>query len=145
MTTAATAEEIRVGPIAVRFLVEAEATGGTAALFEFDVPAESPVPPPHSHEGWEETIYGLRGTLTWIVDGVPTAVGPGEVLCIPRDVVHQFENLGTEVATQLAVVTPGLLGPDYFRDLAALITGDGPPDRAAILDVMRRHGLTPAV
>jgi hypothetical protein len=59
-------------------------------------------------------------------------------------VVHRFENLGTEVATQLAVVTPGLLGPAYFRDLAAVINVDGPPDFAAALDVMRRHGLTPA-
>jgi quercetin dioxygenase-like cupin family protein len=143
MTTVTTAEEIRVGPIAVRFLVEAEATGGTAALFEFDVPPGTPVPPAHSHDGWEETIYGLRGSLTWTVDGVPTAVGPGEVLCIRRGVVHNFENLGAEVATQLAVVTPGLLGPSYFHDLAGLVGGDGPPDPAAILDVMRRHGLTP--
>jgi quercetin dioxygenase-like cupin family protein len=145
MTTVTTAEEIRVGPIAVRFLVEAEATGGTAALFEFDVPLATPVPPAHSHDGWEETIYGLRGSLTWTVDGVPTAVGPGEVLCIRRGVVHNFENLGAEIATQLAVVTPGLLGPSYFHDLAALVGGAGPPDAAAILDVMGRHGLVPAV
>jgi quercetin dioxygenase-like cupin family protein len=142
--TTATTEEIRIGPIAVRFLVEGEATGGSAALFEFDVPAASPAPPAHSHDSWEETIYGLRGTLTWTVDGTATEVGPGEVLCIPRGVVHRFENLGAEVATQLAVVTPGVLGPDYFRDLATLFRGDGPPDRGAMLDVMRRHGLTPA-
>jgi len=143
MTTVTTTEEIRVGPIAVRFLVEAEATGGTAALFEFDVPPGTPVPPAHSHDGWEETIYGLRGRLTWTVDGVSTAVGPGEVLCIRRGVVHDFENLGAEVATQLAVVTPGLLGPSYFHDLSGLVGGGGPPDPAAILDVMRRHGLMP--
>jgi quercetin dioxygenase-like cupin family protein len=145
MTTATTAEEIRIGGIVVRFLVEADATAGSATLFEFDVAAGSQAPPPHSHDSWEETIYGLRGTLTWTVDGVATAVGPGEVLCIPRGVVHRFENLGTEVATALALVTPGLLGPAYFRDLAAIVDeADGPPDVAAILDVMRRHGLTPA-
>jgi quercetin dioxygenase-like cupin family protein len=127
MTTATTPEEIRVHEVVIRFLVEAEATAGTAALFEFDVPPGSPVPP-HSHDGWEETIYGLRGTLTWTVDGVPTAVGPGEVLCIPSGTVHRFENVGDEVATQLAVVTPGLLGPDYFRDLAAVFDAPGPPD-----------------
>jgi quercetin dioxygenase-like cupin family protein len=142
--TTATVEEIRIGPIAVRFLVGGDATGGSAALFEFDVAAGTPAPPAHSHESWEETIYGVRGTLTWTVDGAATEVGPGEVLCIPRGVVHHFENLGAEAATQLAVVTPGVLGPDYFRDLAALFGGDGPPDRAAMLDVMRRHGLTPA-
>lgn len=146
MTTAATAEEIRFGPITVRFLVEAEATSGTATLFEFDVAPGSPPPPPHSHDRYEETLYGLRGTLTWTVDGAATAVGPGEVLTIPRGAVHRFENLGAEVATQLAVVTPGLLGPGYFRDLAAVVArADGPPDPEAMLDVMRRHGLTPAV
>jgi hypothetical protein len=57
----------------------------------------------------------------------------------------QFENLGADLATALAVVTPGLLGPAYFRELAAIINeADGPPDLAALLDVMRRHGLTPA-
>lgn len=140
----ATTDEIRIGPIAVRFLVEAEETAGSAALFEFDVPTGTPAPPPHSHESWEETIYGLRGTLTWTVDGTPTDVGPGDVLCIPRGAVHHFENFGDETATQLAVVTPGVLGPGYFRDLADLFADDGPPDRGAMLDVMRRHGLVPA-
>jgi quercetin dioxygenase-like cupin family protein len=143
--TTVTAEEIRVGSIVIRFLVEAEATAGTATLFEFDVPVEGGTPPPHSHDSWEETIYGVRGTLTWTVDGVASAVGPGEVLCIPRGVVHHFENLGREDATQLAVITPGVLGPGYFRDLAAIMNVDGPPDLAAALEVMRRHGLTPAL
>ena len=79
----------------IRFLVEGSATAGTAALFEFDVPAGSMAPPPHSHESWEETIYGVRGTLTWTVDGDASDVSPGEVLVIPRGVVHRFENLGT--------------------------------------------------
>jgi len=140
-----TAEEIRVGGIVIRFLVEAEATAGTATLFEFDVPAEGETPPPHSHESWEETIYGVRGTLTWTVDGATTAVGPGEALVIPRGVVHRFENSSGAIATQLAVITPGVLGPGYFRDLAAIFNVDGPPDLVAALDVMRRHGLTPAL
>jgi quercetin dioxygenase-like cupin family protein len=136
-------EEIRIGPIAIRFLVESEVTNGSASVFEFDVLPGTPAPPPHSHDGYEETLYGLRGALTWTVDGVQTTVGPGEVLSIPRGVVHHFENLGDEPATQLAIVTPGLLGPDYFRELAALAQG-GRPDPAEIMAVMLRHGLTPA-
>jgi quercetin dioxygenase-like cupin family protein len=145
MTTATTPEEIRVGGFVIRFLVEAEQTAGSASLFEFDVPAGGPTPPPHSHDRYEETIYGLRGTTTWAVDGVTTEVGPGEALCIPRGAVHHFQNTGTEDATALAVVSPGLLGPAYFRELGAIMNVDGPPDVAAALEVMRRHGLTPAV
>jgi quercetin dioxygenase-like cupin family protein len=145
MATAATSDEIRVGAFTIRFLVEGQETGGTAALFEFDVPAGGPMPPPHSHDRYEETIYGVRGTTTWTVDGVTTDVGPGEALVIARGAVHHFENRGAEDATALAVVTPGLLGPPYFRELAAIFATDGPPDLAAALEVMRRHGLTPAV
>jgi quercetin dioxygenase-like cupin family protein len=140
----ASSTEIKVGQDVIRFLVEADATGGGAAVFEFDVPAGAGAPPAHSHDRYEETLYGLRGTLTWTVDGEAVTVGPGQALCIPRGVVHRFENLGSEDATQLAVVTPGLLGPDYFRDLAAIINVDGPPDIPAVLEVMQRHGLTPA-
>ena len=140
----ASSTEIRIGQIAVRFLVEAVETAGSASLFEFDVPVGAHVPAAHSHDLYEETIYGLRGTLTLTVGGEVTAVGPGEALCIPRGVVHRFDNLGTEDASVLAVVTPGLLGPEYFRELAAIVDAGGPPDIAAVIAVMRRHGLTPA-
>ena len=60
--------------------------------------------------------------------------------------VHHFENHGSLDATNLAAVTPGVLSPAYFRELAALVgaAAGGPPDLAAMAEVMRRHGLTPA-
>jgi quercetin dioxygenase-like cupin family protein len=139
-------EEISIGQLAIRFLLEGEASGGSVALFEFDVPAGARVPIAHSHDGYEETIYGLEGVLTWTVDEAQTEVGPGEVLCIPRGVVHRFDNHQEVDATMLAIVSPGILSPDYFREMAAIIkaaTG-GPPDPVALAEVMRRHGLSPA-
>jgi quercetin dioxygenase-like cupin family protein len=139
-----THEQISVGPLAIRFLVEAEQSGGSVAVFEFDVPAGMSVAAGHSHDGYEETIYGLEGVLTWTIEGVPTDVGPGDALCIPRGAVHQFENTHDVGAKALAVVTPGILGPDYFREVAAILdaAAGGPPDYAALGEVMRRHGLT---
>jgi quercetin dioxygenase-like cupin family protein len=141
-----TREEIRVGELVIRFLVEGEQSGGSVALFEFDVPAGSRVAAAHSHDGYEETIYGLEGVLTWTIEGTATEVGPGEAVCIPRGAVHQFANRGAVDAKALAIVTPGILGPDYFREVAAVLdaAADGPPDLAAIGAVMRHHGLTPA-
>ena len=146
MTSTGTREEIMVGELSVRFLVEGEQSAGSVAVFEFDVPAGARVAAPHSHDGYEETIYGLEGTLTWTVDGVATDVGPGEALCIPRGAVHHFDNAGEVDASALAIVTPGILGPDYFREVAEVLdaAAGGPPDLAAIGAVMRRHGLTPA-
>src|SRR5262245_24321279 len=139
-------EEIKVGELANRFLVEGAQSGGSVALFEFDVPADSRVAAAHSHDGYEETIYGLEGVMTWTIEGASTDVGPGEALVIPRGAVHHFENTGDADARQLAVVTPGVLGPDYFREVGAILDAavSGPPDVAAIGAVMRRHGLTPA-
>ena len=139
-----TSEHIRIGQLEIRFLLESAATAGSLAMFEFDVPANARVPIAHSHDAYDETIYGLKGVLTWTVDGRVHNVGPGEVLCIPRGVVHRFENTSGADATMLGVVTPGLLGPGYFRELAALVSAGGPPDMSAVAEVMRRHGLTPA-
>jgi quercetin dioxygenase-like cupin family protein len=139
-------EQIRVGELAIRFLVEGEESGGSVAVFEFDVPAGAKVAAAHSHDGYEETIYGLEGVLTWTIEGTPTDVGPGEALFIPRGAVHHFDNTHDVDAKALAVVTPGILGPDYFREVAAILdaAAGGPPDLAAIAALMRRHGLTPA-
>ena len=140
-----TREEIKVGDLAIRFLVEGGQSAGSVAVFEFDVPAGTKVAAAHSHDGYEETVYGLVGVLTWTVEGTTTDVGPGEALCIPRGAVHHFDNSGDRDATALAIVTPGILGPYYFREVAAIINlAAGPPDLAAIAAVMRRHGLTPA-
>jgi quercetin dioxygenase-like cupin family protein len=56
-------EEIEVGQLTIRFLVEGEESGGSVAVFEFDVPAGAKVAAGHSHDGYEETIYGLEGVL----------------------------------------------------------------------------------
>jgi quercetin dioxygenase-like cupin family protein len=139
-------DEIKIGPLAIRFLVEGEESGGSIAVFEFDVPAGAKVAAAHSHDSYDETIYGLEGVLTWTTDGVATDVGPGEALFIPRGAVHQFDNTHDVDARALAVATPGLVGPDYFREVAAVLdaAAGGPPDFAALGEVMRRHGLTPA-
>ena len=113
-------------------------------MFEFHVPAGMSVAAGHSHDGYEETIYGLEGVLTWTVEGTPLEVGPGDVLLVPRGAVHQFDNTSGEDARALAVVTPGILGPGYFREVAAILdaAAGGPPDFEALGEVMRRNGLT---
>ena len=142
-----TREEIRIGQLAIRFLLEGKDTGGGLAMFEFDVAAGAKVPAAHSHDSYEETIYGVHGVMTFTVNDQREEIHPGEVLCIPRGAVHRFDNLHLETSRCLAVLTPGILGPEYFREIAAVLqaSAGGPPNLAAIGAVMRRHGLTPAV
>ena len=44
------------------------------------------------------------------------------------------------------MITPAAIGPQYFRETAAVFNeaAGGPPDRAKLAEIMRRHGLTPA-
>ena len=46
----------------------------------------------------------------------------------------------------LCMATPAVFGAAYFREVGEVLAASagGPPDLAAIGDVMRRHGLTPA-
>jgi quercetin dioxygenase-like cupin family protein len=140
-------EVIRLGPLAVRFLITAENSNGSIAAFEFMVPARQRLAaPPHSHDHYEETIYGIGGVLTWTVNGKQVDIGPGEAMCIPRGAIHRFDNRGTEDAKVLCVITPAAIGPQFFRESAEVINAaaDGPPDRVKLAEIMRRHGLTPA-
>ncbi len=141
-----TGATIHVGAISIDFLVDADDSGGSVTLFECGVPAHAKVPIAHSHDAFEETIYGLEGVCTWTIDGHACELGPGQSLCIRRGHVHGFENRGSVDAKFLAIATPGVFGPTYFQDIAHVLTAaaDGPPDLAAIGEVMRRHGLTPA-
>lgn len=139
-------ETITVGALSVRFLVEAEDSNGTASVFQCHVPADSRMPAPHSHDGFEETIYGLDGATTWTINGETVEVGPGEAVCVQRGQIHGFQNHGAVDATFLAIATPAAFGPAYFREVGEVLAASagGPPDLAAVGAVMRRHGLTPA-
>ncbi len=141
----ATTETITVGQLAVRFLVEGADSNGSVSVFECFVPANSRMPAPHSHDAFEETIYGLKGVTTWTIDGEMTEIGMGEAVCVPRGAVHGFENRGSEDAKFLAIASPGIFGPDYFHEIGEVLgaTAGGPPDIGALVEVMRRHGLTP--
>ncbi|CAN7592264.1 cupin domain-containing protein [Rhizobium sp. LjRoot258] len=141
-------ETIGTKGFAVRFLLTAGNSNGSIAAFELLVPAALRLPAPaHSHDHYEETIYGLEGVLTWTVDEKQIDVGPGQALCIPRGAVHRFDNNSSQDVKALCVVTPAAIGPEYFREAFAVLNAaaGGPPDRAKMAEIMRRHGLTPAV
>src|SRR6185312_4618800 len=105
-------ETIRIGPIEIHFLITGEQSSGTVAVFEVVVPADQRLMgPAHSHDHYEESIYGLQGVLTWTVDDKRIEVGPGQALCIPRGAVHRFDNNGQQDAKVLCLATPAAIGP----------------------------------
>ena len=134
-------EPITAMGMSIQFLVESEAM----SVFRFDLGAGGRVPAPHSHDGFEETIYCLDGAVTWTVDGVAHELTKGDAVVIPRGAIHGFAADPERDASMLCIAAPGVFKSSYFREMFALLGGDGPPDMEAVMAVMRRHGLTPAV
>lgn len=138
-------EIIKIGHMEIKFLLEASDTNGELTMFEFLVPSGAKVPLPHYHESFDETIYGLEGIMTFTVDGKTVELEKGQSLFIPKGVVHGFNNLSQQNTKALAVSTPGLIGADYFKDLAVIINAGGPPDIDKIEVLFKKHGLVPVM
>ncbi len=136
-------ETVHIGGLEIRFLESgASTTAGGLDVFEMTVQPNARVPVPHHHETWEETIYGLAGELVFRIGDREVTVGPGQTAFIPRGVTHGFRNDGPEAGKCLCILTPGVLGPGYFREMAALLT-QTPPDMARVKETMLRYGLIP--
>jgi quercetin dioxygenase-like cupin family protein len=131
--------EVRIGELALRFLV----THPGATVFECVIPSRARVPAPHYHREVDETLYGLSGALSVILDGTAHLLQPGEAFFIPRGAVHHHENKHAEDARFLAVLTPGTIGRAYFEEIAQIINAPGRPDMAQVKAVMLHHGLQP--
>jgi quercetin dioxygenase-like cupin family protein len=138
-----TFEVVRIGGLELRFLQSKESSEGSLDLFEMTVEPGARVPVAHFHENWDETVYGLTGVSTWRVDGRDVELEPGHAVFIKRGIVHSFRNDRQEPTICLNILTPGVLGPGYFREMAALVA-NGPPDPEQMKATMLRYGLIPA-
>jgi quercetin dioxygenase-like cupin family protein len=133
---------ITVGGLRLRFIQDKADTSGSVTIFEMTVEPAARMPIAHYHDSWDEAVYGLDGVSTWRVDGQDVQVGRGESVFIKRGVVHGFRNESGQPAKCLCVLTPGVLGSDYFQEIADLLAkGAGPASMAA---VMTKHGLIPS-
>jgi quercetin dioxygenase-like cupin family protein len=134
---------INFGALALRFLHSKDDTGGSVDIFEMTLQPNARMPIPHYHDRWDETIYGLSGVSTWTIDGRQNDLAPGESVLIKRGIVHGFNNRSTGPATCLCILSPGVLGPQYFSEMATLLSS-GAPDPVQMKATMLRYGLIPA-
>jgi quercetin dioxygenase-like cupin family protein len=135
-------QPIRLGQLELRFFVDGSHTAGAYSVAEMIVPPGARTPPPHAHGDIDELVYGVAGALDYTIDGVTTVVTPGVRAFSPRGKAHGFENRGSVPAHVLLTFSPAtVFGPQYFRDVAALMVPGQPPDFAKVRGVMERYGL----
>ncbi|HKR46663.1 MAG TPA: cupin domain-containing protein [Paraburkholderia sp.] len=134
-------ELITIGQLSMRFLVDGRDTTGHMAMAEMIVQPNAKVPPPHRHVDVDETIRILEGSLTYRVDDCVRVLNAGDYCFSPRGSVHHFSNPGEVPARALVVFSPANIGPDYFREAAAVLGAGGPPNMDMMKAVMNRHGI----
>jgi quercetin dioxygenase-like cupin family protein len=136
------ASEIHIGQLTIRYLIDGSSTG-SSGIFELTIPPGSNVPPPHSHTNNEEIIYVLEGMLRYTVGAETRDLRPGETMYTPKGTVHAFSN-PFEVQARALVVNSPDIGAQFFMEVAAVLGAGGPPDKAALAQVMVRYGLVPS-
>jgi quercetin dioxygenase-like cupin family protein len=89
----------------VTFLLTGEQTGGAFFMLEAIVPPGCGNPP-HIHGRENETFYIQQGTLTVHVGEKALNASAGDVVKLPRGLVHCFQNNGDVDVKVLAVIEP---------------------------------------
>jgi len=135
---------IKIGKLTITFLQSHHETQGAVDLFELIIPPHAHLNLPHLHRESEETVLAMNGITTWIVDQRRITLHPGQQLHIPRGTIHSYLNDQQATARVLCLLTPGLLGPEYFRELSRVFRTDDPPDLAEIGSIMARYDVIPA-
>ncbi len=133
---------IRVGELSVTFIRTRHETGGAFDLFELTIPPFARLPLPHIHRKYDETIIGVDGTMTWTLRDVPHQIQRGSTVFIPRNTPHFYANQRHTAARILCLQTPGVLGPEYYHEIAGCFRA-GRPDLAVMGSIMSRHGVVP--
>jgi mannose-6-phosphate isomerase-like protein (cupin superfamily) len=128
----------------VTFLKSRHETNGCLDAFEITIPPHIGSSVPRLHRDYEETVLGIDGITTWTIDGRQRQLLPGEQLVVPPGAPHYFINLHEQAARVLCIHTPGILGPEYFDEIAFVMEAEGPIDYAALGAIMARYGIIPA-
>ena len=92
-------------------------------------------PEPHS-------AYSSRWCTTSRNLGSKGCVKPQDRQLTPKGSVHRFSNPFDAPVRALIVQSPDI-GPQYFKDIGAVVNIGSPPDKAALIAVMSRYGQNP--
>jgi quercetin dioxygenase-like cupin family protein len=120
-----------------RFLVTGEESGGALFVMEALVPPGGG-PPPHVHTREDETFLVLEGACTFRLGDEVVEGRAGDVVHVPKGVVHNFHNGGDAPARLVLTFTPaGIEG--FFEEALERVLGvdDVAPDNVA--EVAARH------
>lgn len=121
----------------LRFLCEAEHTGGAFSMMEVFLPRDAG-PPPH-HHAWDEAYYVADGRVRFTIGETVTEVGPGDFLYAPAGTVHGFSGVSETPARVLILDAPAHAA-GFFREVDREVR-QMPEDGAKVPGIGEKHGI----
>ena len=135
----ADADEVFLGSIGVRFLIDGAAAGGRFAFLEHPMSPRALAAPMHRHTREDEYSFVLEGRMGALLGDDVVEAGPGDLVHKPRDQWHTFWNAGDEPCRILEIISPAGF-ERFFADLSAM-GGATAADPGAVAALSQRYGL----
>ncbi len=109
------ADEMELTPDVVNPNVMMKQFGGELIKAGIVTYEDGEAPPPHVHPNDEQWIYLLEGRLAVLLGDEMDIIGPGDLVYIPRNVVHGIRLLGSRCRffTCKSPAGSGALSEDY--------------------------------
>ena len=132
---------IRVGEMSVTFIKTRHETAGAFDLFELTIPpsVESPCPTSIANT----TKPSSASTAPWsglsMTNPLRSAVASALLFRAERRISTRTAATPARI---LCLQTPGIMGPEYYFEIAAHFHSDG-PNVAGVATVMSRYGVVP--
>jgi quercetin dioxygenase-like cupin family protein len=98
----------------------------------------------HRHPSFQETFIVCEGHFDFDVAGEHRALGPGEMLVIPRGAPHGFTCTSPEAGRLLTISTPAGVFEAFSAEICAAGVDPGSPSGGPALDmraIAARHGI----
>lgn len=114
-------------------------TRGAMSVVRVDTPPGSG-PPAHVHHRDDELFIVLEGQYRFWLEGKPaTDAGAGDVVFMPKNVAHQYLNVGSEPGSHYFVTVPGGLDELFAEIHAGNLSV--PKDRGKLIELSRKYGI----
>lgn len=130
-------EKLTVLGAGVRFLCEAEQTGGQFSVMVNDVPFGAG-PPEHRHD-WDEAYFVLSGKIAFVVDGKSILAESGCFIHAPANTLHAFSGASTDKVAKLLIIDAPAHINQFFREVDRKVTDES---KMALLPAIgEAHGI----
>ena len=135
---AGSGDEVFLGSIGVRFLINGAETGERFSFLEHPMSPRALAAPLHRHSREDEYSFVLEGRMGALLGEEVVEAGPGELVFKPRNQWHTFWNASDEPCRILEIISPAGF-EQYFRELAAM-GGPRNADPVQFAELVERYG-----